>query len=114
MRALRSSAERSNPKIMALYSKCLDSVRLEPGGHVVISHAVGVEPIFETGAPAVVAEHAPIPCAFDGRHFVVAGSSPGSHRKVWIRSNRSGEEIEVARASAETWKPSAGVSLLFV
>ena len=79
---------------MTLYGKCLSSVGSEAGGNVVTSHAVRVEPAFERGTPAVVAEHAPIPDAPDGRHLVIACSSPGTHREVWIRSNRNGKDIE--------------------
>src|SRR5690348_1060615 len=50
-------------EVVALHREGFGAVRLEAGGNVVVAHAPGVEPIFQSCAPAVVPEHAAVPNA---------------------------------------------------
>src|SRR5262249_39872605 len=61
--------------------------------NVVVARSLWIEPVLQRGAPPVVTEHASIPHAFKRRHFVIAGAPPGSHGRVWVRTNRHWQNV---------------------
>ena len=80
---------------MTFHGESFGAVGLEASRHVVISYAVRVKPVFESGAPTAVSEQPSIPHALQRRHLVVARASTGLHRKVGIRPYGERQNVEV-------------------
>ena len=78
---------------MTFYGVGRFAIRFEASRHVILVEAVGVEPIFESGAPPAVTEHIAVPDALEGRHFVVAGASPGLESEVGVGANGDGQYL---------------------
>src|ERR1700743_3158619 len=55
--------------------------------------ARGVKPSMGRRPPAAVPKHAPIPDAFEGRNFVVAGSAPSSEGEARICADRERQNV---------------------
>src|SRR5579859_2997591 len=79
---------------MAFHRERLWAVRLETSRHVVVAHAIRVEPVFEGRAPTAVSEHSSVPHTLERRNFVVAGASASLHRKVGIGPYGEGQNVE--------------------
>src|SRR5579883_2707968 len=123
---------KTEPERMALHGISPRRVGPESGGLIIIARAAWVEPVFERGAPATVAEHASIPDALERRHLVVAGPAaclrgesgigphgewqnivarvggagkPGGERQLVVRVQRRGMAARAALAREDFLAP---------
>jgi hypothetical protein len=78
-------------EVVTFYGVGRFAIRFEASWSVIVVEAVGVEPIFESGAPPTVTEHVAVPNALEGRHFVVTGASPGLEGEVGVGANGDGQ-----------------------